>query len=78
MLRWTDDQLREYHGKRQGRADAHAEARQHQKEVKRPKYNNRIERTAFGRALMRGVKPGTRQSPQDSIPPVRSVQPPRR
>ena len=41
MLRWSDDQLREYHSKRQGRAEAHAEARQHQKEVKRPKYNNR-------------------------------------
>lgn len=37
MLRWSDDQLREYHSKRQGRA----EARQHQKEVKRPKYKNK-------------------------------------
>ena len=41
MLRWSDDQLREYHSKRQGRAEAHAEARRHQKEVKRPKYRNR-------------------------------------
>ena len=41
MLRWSDDQLREYHSKRQGRAEANAEARQHQKEVKRPKYNNK-------------------------------------
>ena len=41
MLRWSDDQLREYHSKRQGRAEAHAEARKHQKEVKRPKYRNR-------------------------------------
>ena len=41
MLRWSDDQLREYHSKRQGRAEAHAEARQHQKETKRPKYRNR-------------------------------------
>ena len=26
MLRWSDDQLREYHSKRQGRAEANAEA----------------------------------------------------
>ena len=37
MLRWSDDQLREYHSKRQGRAEAHDEARQPQKEGKRPK-----------------------------------------
>ena len=41
MLRRSDDQLREDHSRRQGRAEAHAEARRHQKEVKRPKYRNR-------------------------------------
>ena len=41
MLRWSTDELREYHQKRQGRSDAQSEARQHQKEEKRPKYNNK-------------------------------------
>lgn len=41
MLRWSEDQLREYHGKRQGRAEANQEARQHVKDSPRPKYRNK-------------------------------------
>lgn len=41
MLRLSDDQVREYHHKRQGRTEANAEARQHAKEEKRPKYRNK-------------------------------------
>ena len=46
MLRWTEDQLREHHAKRQSRAEAMQEAKQHQAEPKRPKYRNK--KTAIG------------------------------
>lgn len=41
MLRWTEDQLREHHAKRQTRDEAKQEARQHQADAKRPKYRNK-------------------------------------
>ena len=46
MLRWTEEQLREHHAKRQTRAEAKQEAKQHQAEPKRPKYRNK--KTAIG------------------------------
>jgi len=41
MLRWSDEQLREYHAKRQGRAAAKAEAKAHQADQPRAKYRNK-------------------------------------
>lgn len=41
MLRWTEDQMREYHAKRQGKKEAQAEAKAHQKDQPRAKYRNK-------------------------------------
>lgn len=41
MLRWSEDQMREYHARRQGKAEAKAEAVAHQKDVPRAKYRNK-------------------------------------
>lgn len=41
MLRWTEDQLREHHAKRQGRAEAKQEAQQHVKDTPRSKHRNK-------------------------------------
>lgn len=41
MLRWSEEQLREHHAKRQGRAAAMAEAKDHQADQPRPKYRNK-------------------------------------
>lgn len=41
MLRWSEDQLREHHAKRQGRAEAMQEAKQHVAAPKRAKYGNK-------------------------------------
>lgn len=41
MLRWTEDQMREYHAKRQGKKEAKAEAKAHQKDQPRAKYRNK-------------------------------------
>lgn len=41
MLRWTEDQMREYHAKRQGKKEAKAEAAAHQKDQPRAKYRNK-------------------------------------
>ena len=41
MLRWTEDQMREYHAKRQGKKEAQAEAKAHQKDRPRAKYRNK-------------------------------------
>jgi len=40
-MAWSEDDLREYHAKRQGRAEAKQEARQHQVEARRSKYRNK-------------------------------------
>mgnify|MGYP001175539608 CR=1 FL=1 len=41
MLRWSEEQLREHHAKRQGKRDANAEAKAHVKDVPRSKYRNK-------------------------------------
>lgn len=41
MLRWSEEQLREHHAKRQSRAEAQQEARAHQKDAPRAKYRNK-------------------------------------
>ena len=41
MLRWTEDQMREYHAKRQDKKEAKAEAAAHQKDQPRAKYRNK-------------------------------------
>lgn len=41
MLRWSEDQLREHHAKRQGRAEVKAEAKAHQADKPRAKYRNK-------------------------------------
>lgn len=41
MLRWSEEQLREHHAKRQGKAQAIQEAKDHVKDVPRPKYRNK-------------------------------------
>lgn len=41
MLRWSEDQLREHHAKRQGRVEAKAEAKDHQADQPRAKYRNK-------------------------------------
>ncbi len=41
MLRWSEDQLREHHSNRQGKAEAKAEAMQHVIDKQRPKYRNK-------------------------------------
>ena len=41
MLRWSEEQLREHHAKRQGMAEAMAEAKSHQADKPRAKYRNK-------------------------------------
>lgn len=41
MLRWSEEQLREHHAKRQGRAAAMAEAKAHQADMPRSKHRNK-------------------------------------
>jgi len=41
MLRWSEEQLREHHAKRQGRTEAMAEAKAHQTDAPRAKYRNK-------------------------------------
>lgn len=41
MLRWTEEQLREHHAKRQSRQEAKSEAKAHQDDNPRAKYRNK-------------------------------------
>lgn len=41
MIRWSEDQLREHHARRQGRAEAKAEAISHVADTPRAKYRNK-------------------------------------